>query len=85
VRTIFGWLAEQVTQRNPDGKKAVILLMDGQDSLWRAGWVYLHEGLADVTEILDLLHALGYLWDAAHLFHPKAYIPHPDRLTRQVF
>ena len=71
VRTIFGWLAEQVTQRNPDGKKAVILLMDGQDSLWRAGWVYLHEGLADVTEILDLLHALGYLWDAAHLFHPK--------------
>ena len=27
--------------------------------------------LADVTEILDLLHALGYLWEAAHLFHAK--------------
>ncbi len=71
VRTIFGWMAEQVTQRNPDAKKPVILLMDGQDSLWRAGWVYLPEVLAEVTEILDLLHALGYLWEAAHLFHPK--------------
>ena len=71
VQAIFGWMAEQVTQRNPDGMKKVILLMDGQDSLWRAGWVHLPETLADVTEILDLLHALGYLWEAAHLFHPN--------------
>ena len=71
VQAIFGWMAEQVAQRNPDGMKRVILLMDGQDSLWRAGWAYLPETLADVTEILDLLHALGYLWEAAHLFHPK--------------
>jgi len=71
VRTIFGWMGEQVAQRNPEGKKQVILLMDGQDSLWTAGWVYLPEALADVTEILDLLHALGYLWEGAHLFHPN--------------
>jgi hypothetical protein len=71
VQAIFGWVAEQVAQRNPDGNKQVILLMDGQDSLWRAGWAYLPEELAEVTEILDLLHALGYLWEAAHLFHPK--------------
>jgi hypothetical protein len=71
VKAIFGWMAGQVTQRNPDGTKKVIVLMDGQDSLWRAAWVHLPEGLADVTEILDLLHALGYLWEAAHLFHPK--------------
>jgi hypothetical protein len=71
VQAIFGWMAEQVARRNPDGKKPVILLMDGQDSLWKAGWDYLPEELAEVTEILDLLHALGYLWEAAHLFHPK--------------
>jgi hypothetical protein len=71
VRTIFGWMGEQVAQRNPEGNKPVILLMDGQDSLWTAGWVYLPEALAEVTEILDLLHALGYLWEAAHLFHPQ--------------
>lgn len=71
VQAIFGWMAEQVTQRNPDATKKVILLMDGQDSLWRAGWVYLPQELAEVTEILDLLHALGYLWEAAFLFHPN--------------
>ena len=71
IQAIFGWMAEQVSERNPDGTKHLILLMDGQDSLWKAGWDYLPEELAEVTEILDLLHALGYLWDAAHLFHPK--------------
>jgi len=71
VQAIFGWMAEQAAQRNPDGTKHVILLMDGQDSLWRAGWAYLPEELAEVTEILDLLHAIGYLWKAAFLFHPK--------------
>jgi hypothetical protein len=71
VQTIFAWMREQVTARNRGGEKQVILLMDGQESLWNAGWVYLPEALADVTEILDLLHAIGYLWEAAHLFHPN--------------
>jgi hypothetical protein len=71
IRTIFGWMAAQVRQRNPDASKKVVLLMDGQESLWKAGRVYLPEELAEVTEILDLLHALGYLWEAAPLFHPN--------------
>ncbi len=71
VQAIFGWMADQVTGRNPSGKKKVVLLMDGQESLWRAGWVYLPEDLTELTEILDLLHVLGYLWEAAHLFHPN--------------
>jgi len=70
TQRIFGWLAEQVRQRNADGNKPVVLLMDGQDALWKAGRVYLPEELAEVTEILDLLHPLGYLWEAAALFHP---------------
>jgi hypothetical protein len=71
TQAIFGWMAAQVALRNPDADKQVLLLMDGQDSLWRAGWAYLPKELAEVTEILDLLHALGYLWEAASLFHPK--------------
>ncbi|MGA7978848.1 MAG: hypothetical protein WCA32_01315 [Chromatiaceae bacterium] len=31
-------MAEQVAQRNPNGMNQVVLLMDGQESLWRAGW-----------------------------------------------
>jgi len=61
VRAIFGWMAEPFAVRNPEGEKPLVLLMDGQDSLWKAGWDYLPEDRAEVTEILDLLHALGYL------------------------
>jgi hypothetical protein len=83
VQTLFGWMAEQVAQRHPDGNQQVVLLMGGQDSLWRAGWAYLPEGLAEVSEILDLLHALGYLWEATHLFHPKGSdAARDDRLER---
>lgn len=71
TRTLFGWMAAQVRQRNASADKPVVLLMDGQESLWKAGGVYLPEDLAEVTEILDLLHALGYLWEAAPLFHPN--------------
>ena len=69
VHTIFQWMAEQSRERNGEGEKKLVLLMDGQESLWQAGWDYLPER-EEVTEILDLLHATSYLWEAAHLFHP---------------
>jgi len=66
---IFGWLAQEVRARNPHGHKPLAFVMDGQESLWNA----LHAHLPGVTviEILDLLHACAYLWEAAHLFHKK--------------
>jgi hypothetical protein len=67
---IFGWMASEVRTRNPEAQKPIILLMDGQHSLWDAGLTHLPEQHFPVTEILDLLHACGYLWEAAHLFHP---------------
>ena len=66
---IFGWLAQEVRERNPDGEKPVVFLMDGQGSLWKALPAYL-PGVS-VIEILDLLHACSYIWDAAHLFYKK--------------
>ena len=70
TRALFSWMALEVAQRDAAGEKSVTLLMDGQESLWKAGWVFLPG--EEVTETLDLLHALSYLWEAAHLFHPKA-------------
>jgi len=67
---IFGWIAHELSTRDPLGKRPLILLMDGQESLWNAGLSHLPEDQCRVTEILDLLHACGYVWDAAHLFHP---------------
>jgi hypothetical protein len=42
--------------------------MDGQIALWAAGDEHLGKTL--VVEILDLLHAISYVWKAAAVFHP---------------
>ena len=69
VATIFGWMAEEWRTRNPGRDKPLILLMDGQESLWTAGEKYLPESELHVVEILDLLHASSYVWKAADLFY----------------
>ena len=83
---IFDWLAQEQRQRNPSGQQPVVVLMDGQKSLWRAA-EQVFEGVSYV-EVLDLMHALGYLWDAAELFYPsRAQGPCSENIkqSRQVF
>ena len=80
TRTIFSWMALQAAQRDPGEVKPVVVLMDGQESLWNAANDYLPG--TEVTEILDLLHATAYLWEAAHLLHPKAS-PAAERFIKQ--
>jgi hypothetical protein len=64
---IFPWLAEEARRRDPDHPHPWVLLMDGQPSLWDATAATLGE--TPRVEILDVLHATGYLWEAVHLFH----------------
>src|SRR6516225_11083262 len=63
----FGWLAQEVARRNPEAAKPILLLMDGQKSLWDAGQRVLPQ--VSTIENLDLLHATPRIWDAAHLFY----------------
>ncbi len=65
----FGWLAQEVARRNSEADKPILLLMDGQKSLWEAGRRELPQ--TDMVEILDLLHATPRIWDAAHLFYGR--------------
>jgi len=44
-----------------------VLLMDGQPSLWYEAARQMTNG--SYVEILDLLHAVSYLWDIAHIFY----------------
>ena len=67
AEVVFPWLAEEARRRDPDHQHPWVLLMDGQASLWDAAAETL--GTAPRVEILDLLHATGYLWEAVHLFH----------------
>jgi len=67
--TIFDWLYEQVEQRDPLSEKPVVVIMDGQVSLWNDAEQTFGE--RPRVEILDLLHATSKLWDAIHICYPK--------------
>jgi hypothetical protein len=67
VEVIFPWLQAEARRRDPDHQQPWVVLMDGQPALWDAAAATLGE--APRVEILDLLHATGYLWEAVHLFH----------------
>lgn len=64
---VFGWLADEVADRNPENDKPVVCIMDGQESLWSARDVFQCD--VEMVDVLDLLHATPRLWEAAHLFH----------------
>jgi hypothetical protein len=66
---IFGWLAQEVALRNPDGDKPIPCVMDGQDTLWAALPKYLPD--QKLIPILDIIHVCSYVWDATHLFYTK--------------
>lgn len=68
TETLFGWLAARAEARNPLGEKVLIVLMDGERDQWNNG-AAAHLP-AHRVEILDLIHALGYLWEAADVFFP---------------
>jgi hypothetical protein len=65
---LFASLARQVESRA--GDRQVICLMDGQRSLWFRQ----RESLPDAIPILDLFHAMEYLWDAAYCFEAKGSV-----------
>ncbi len=65
---VFAWMACEVEARCRNGQM-IICLMDGQRSLWTSCAAHLPG--SNVVEILDLLHAMEYVWNAAYLFHAE--------------
>lgn len=66
---VFGWLGAELAKRNPGQAKPTVYLMDGQESLWEACWD--HWPTENAVEVLDLMHVLPRLWEAAHVFHSE--------------
>jgi hypothetical protein len=65
----MAWIANQVLARRRPGQ-VLIALMDGQESLWET--MQMHFGFsARTVPILDILHALAYVWEAANLFEKE--------------
>jgi len=65
---VFGWIADEVKARDPQGIKEKVCIMDGQESLWSTK-ACLQENVP-MTEVLDLLHVTPRIWQLAHLFCP---------------
>jgi hypothetical protein len=67
-KKIFNWLAQEQQQRNPSGKHPCVLIMDGEEALWKMGETCLTG--ESTVEVLDLIHACSYVWKAVQALHP---------------
>lgn len=65
---VFGWMTDELAERNVGARKPIVCIMDGEKALWEAITVF----QADLPriEILDVLHVTPRLWTAAALFYP---------------
>jgi hypothetical protein len=66
IHVAMAWITGQVAARRRCGQ-VLIALMDGQESLWETMKLHVSFG-ARTVPILDVLHALSYVWEAAGLF-----------------
>jgi len=64
---IFQWLEKEVNERNPQGKKAVVCVMDADRALWKTLKAY----VKCFVGILDIYHVLERVWDAAYCFYEE--------------
>ena len=60
----FGWAAGEVDRRQ-QADQPLVLLMDGQHSLWDTAALHCFAG--KLVEILDIVHVSSYVWSAAKL------------------
>jgi hypothetical protein len=51
---VFGWMAREVQGRTPAGRHPIVMVMDGQETLWDAGLKHLPEERFEVIEVLDV-------------------------------
>jgi hypothetical protein len=66
---IFGWISDEIAQRNPDGSKPTVRIMDGEESLWNMSNAFQED--VPLIDVVDLLHITPRLWNAASLFHAR--------------
>jgi len=64
---VIAELAAEMDRRDPHGRKERVCVTDGE----RALQMRVHKQMPDVTLVLDLLHALEYVWKAAYVFHAE--------------
>lgn len=63
---------EEAARRDPEHKKIWVALSDGnEEQLWLLEKLAIEYGVR-ITIVLDIIHVLGYLWDAARAFEKQS-------------
>lgn len=65
--TIFDWMTDEVSHRDPDATKTVVAIMDGEVKLRQLQ----EEVLPGAIGILDIWHVMEYLWKLSYCFHKE--------------
>jgi len=62
---VFGWLAQELQQRDPHENRTVIAVMDGESKLRDLQELKIKRAIG----ILDIWHVTEYLWELAYCFY----------------
>ena len=77
----IGWLSEHVERRRTEGQE-LINLNDGEISIWKN--VDQAQGQNGRIDILDVIHAIPRIWDAAAIFKPEDTIAFAKAYIRSI-
>ena len=64
---VFDWLAKEVRQRDPQERRTVVAIMDGETKLRDLQELKIGRAIG----ILDIWHVTEYLWKLAYCFHAE--------------
>lgn len=77
----FCWASRRIANRLRDDQP-LVLLFDGQSSLWTTAGSCLDPGVSDrAVEILDIIHVSQYVWRAAKVFQSQR--EHQEAFARE--
>ena len=68
---VFDEIVEEMKYRDNERKKTAVCVMDGERALQNRALSRLRAAFPELLVILDIMHALEYLWKAAYVFHPE--------------
>jgi hypothetical protein len=62
-------VAEEMQRRDPQRRKIAVCVTDGEEALKTRTETHLQKAFPWIILVLDIIHALEYLWKAAYAFH----------------
>lgn len=68
---VFDEIVDEMRCRDEERQKTAVCVMDGERALQHRALSRLKAAYPELLVILDIMHALEYLWKAAYVFHPE--------------